>query len=596
MKKILPIIILLLGLLPTANSQNMGLFFDGDKNYVDCGNDPSLHIEGGEITVEAWIYPTEFKAETYSHTIVANEDDNGPTESFGYVFRFGAEGILSFAYGTGIVWEQCTLTPKNTLKLNTWQHVAVTYNKENTEVNFYVNGIKAATKVDLDGTDIVKSELSFSIGKTKYDNRSFKGIMDEVRVWDVTRSAAEIRSNIYKELTGNETGLAAYYKFNETSGSTLKDSQSLSRNNGTLTDMSETWVPSAAFYGPKNAIALNGSGNITIPSNLGLGANNITAECWVYLPSTNELGLFLHTGNYHTGYGIGVSNNDASALGNKLVVLVDDKRFVSSGVDIGTGWHHVAFTIDTNNRVSFYLDGINVFTETSTQAIAIAPTNFASIGGFPNSAEFRLSNGYIDEVRFWNSAIPASQIRLNMNNNLIGNEPGLVGYYNLDILPINKTPNIAENNLNISDGEYNGSAVIVSSSAFSTQLNTNNTSINTASNWSLGTIPNSSTNITISNLTESVTAKHLVIRNSSTIGTSIIINASGNFFNLDPTTTVNGKINANNIVNDNTLNISNGVTIDATNNIINNGTLNVNTGATINATNNIINNGTLNVK
>ncbi|HCN29338.1 MAG TPA: hypothetical protein DIT64_11420, partial [Verrucomicrobiales bacterium] len=51
----------------------------------------------------------------------------------------------------------------------------------------------------------------------------FRGLIDEVRVWNVARSAAEIAANLDNELNGNEAGLAAYYKFNEGSGAALAD-------------------------------------------------------------------------------------------------------------------------------------------------------------------------------------------------------------------------------------------------------------------------------------------------------------------------------------------------------------------------------------
>jgi hypothetical protein len=47
------------------------------------------------------------------------------------------------------------------------------------------------------------------------NGRFFNGVMDEVRIWNVARTQSEIQSNMNSELAGTETGLVAYYPFNQ---------------------------------------------------------------------------------------------------------------------------------------------------------------------------------------------------------------------------------------------------------------------------------------------------------------------------------------------------------------------------------------------
>ncbi len=54
-------------------------------------------------------------------------------------------------------------------------------------------------------------------------NRHFKGAIDEVRLWKRALSKNEIDLNKYKQLSGNEKDLVAYYKFNEGTGSMTVD-------------------------------------------------------------------------------------------------------------------------------------------------------------------------------------------------------------------------------------------------------------------------------------------------------------------------------------------------------------------------------------
>jgi hypothetical protein len=80
-------------------------------------------------------------------------------------------------------------------------------------------------------------------------NRYFEGEIDEVRLWDVSRTQQEIRDNMCSSLSGNEPGLKAYWNFDSGSGNTLIDN---SQNNydGTLNNMTNSnWVFSGAPIG-----------------------------------------------------------------------------------------------------------------------------------------------------------------------------------------------------------------------------------------------------------------------------------------------------------------------------------------------------------
>jgi len=47
--------------------------------------------------------------------------------------------------------------------------------------------------------------------------------MDEVRIWDRALSQSEIEANMCGELIGSEDGLVGYWKFNESTGTTIYD-------------------------------------------------------------------------------------------------------------------------------------------------------------------------------------------------------------------------------------------------------------------------------------------------------------------------------------------------------------------------------------
>jgi hypothetical protein len=78
--------------------------------------------------------------------------------------------------------------------------------------------------------------------------------MDEVRIWNVARTEDQILAHMYTELTGNESGLAAYWDFNDGPGSTIATDRSGNGNHGTLISGASSplpqWVVSDAPVSP----------------------------------------------------------------------------------------------------------------------------------------------------------------------------------------------------------------------------------------------------------------------------------------------------------------------------------------------------------
>jgi hypothetical protein len=73
----------------------------------------------------------------------------------------------------------------------------------------------------------------------------FDGAIDEVRIWSVGRNQAQIQDNMNSVIPENSAGLAAYYRFDEGTGTTAADATG-NANNGTLFN-SPVWVtPSTA--------------------------------------------------------------------------------------------------------------------------------------------------------------------------------------------------------------------------------------------------------------------------------------------------------------------------------------------------------------
>ena len=98
-------------------------------------------------------------------------------------------------------------------------------------------------------------------------------------------------------------------------------------------------------------------------------------------------------------------------------------------------WHHIAFSFDAaSGTETLYLDGVAVASGSANQAIGYDAHPVILGAQSQNSALGNWFFGTIDEVRFWNSALPQATIQANMNRTLTGSESGLDAYYTFDTI------------------------------------------------------------------------------------------------------------------------------------------------------------------
>lgn len=112
-----------------------------------------------------------------------------------------------------------------------WHHVAASY--DGTTLSFYVDGVLDASFA----ANLAPFNFNngfWSIGAwlgSSWDVRAtgevtwpFNGALDEVRIWNIARSGTAIAADANRELTGSETGLMNYWRFNEGVGNFANDS------------------------------------------------------------------------------------------------------------------------------------------------------------------------------------------------------------------------------------------------------------------------------------------------------------------------------------------------------------------------------------
>ena len=177
-----------------------------------------------DFTVEAWIKTTvSRKGTTFYHGNGVIYADAPPGPNPAGANDFGT-AILNDKFAFGIGNPDTTLQSNTVVTTGQWVHVAATRNMAAGEAHIFINGVDD----DVPPTPIQKGSLTdqptLFIGCTLNDQNHFIGQMDEVRVWNIVRTEAEIAATMNRRLTGREPGLVAYWRFDAPSGVIAVDS------------------------------------------------------------------------------------------------------------------------------------------------------------------------------------------------------------------------------------------------------------------------------------------------------------------------------------------------------------------------------------
>jgi hypothetical protein len=223
---------------PIEASAN-ALAIDGVDDFVSIGTPLSA---GSSYTKEAWIYVTK-------STIVPNNvvSSNGSP-------LWIDNGSLK-AGNNGPVPEVTDPAPFPT---NTWVHVAVTYDVFTGTLSLYRDGFLVSSTTSGFGYAGEDNYIGAWFNGTATES-NLGGMIDEVRIWNVARTQAQIQADMNRELNpSTESNLVAYYTFNQglqggdnTGMITVYDQKETS--NGTLMNMALSST-SSNFVQQQNAL------------------------------------------------------------------------------------------------------------------------------------------------------------------------------------------------------------------------------------------------------------------------------------------------------------------------------------------------------
>ena len=391
----------------TVGRVGQGFQFNG-SGFVTVADAPSLNPTA-QISIEGWVYPTTNSIATDSMAIIANKETNA-TVQYEMARRLSSGGCPTgggiptgnfavYIGGISGLPDDCGgwVNGNAQLPLNTWSHVAMTYDGAN--LRAFVNGANTRT-VAATGA-IPTTNGIFQLGKRVRNTEIWIGQLDEISLYNRGLTTAEIESIA-------NAGLAGKYKVQSTVPSGLVAWLTGDGNPNDISGNGNNGTFGANYAVGKVGQAFQG-GTVSVPDSpsLNFGGNApMTVEIWIYRTSTATIQHFIGKrlnctpGNIDYQLARDVTGSFGIGFNRGLVAASTN----SEDVPLNT-WTHLAGTYDgTTSRL--YKNGVQI--ATATGATGTASSAPLTIG---NSGTCQPFGGSLDEPAIYNRALSPTEIR-----------------------------------------------------------------------------------------------------------------------------------------------------------------------------------------
>ncbi len=381
--------------------------------YVDCGD---VIINGNQVTMEAWVkWEGDYSTKVY--TIAGIEEDNGTcllrieNKKAQFVIQIGNK--------------QYVVKSVEDMQKSVWTHIAGVY--DGSTMRLYVGGECIASLTNVLGR--LNANGTFQIGKS-YGGRIWIGLIDEVAVWTVARTAQEIRTDA-ENFDQSLSGLKHYYKMNEF-GSVLTDSKN--NLNGEVKENLTRILSDNPYKLPPGNYALDfdGENDYVECGQVTLSGDRLTMMAWVKMDAHSPKPV-----NMSTVMGIEEAGQYALLrFGNGQSFLKDNLHFllVVGGVhhvliadyDFPLNeWHHVAGVYD-GHSMRIYIDGQEIASRSASGSFHMTAPFFIS-----KSYDGRYLDGQMDDLAIWSSSKTVTEVSNDMNG-IDANHSDLLYYWDLN--------------------------------------------------------------------------------------------------------------------------------------------------------------------
>ena len=222
------------------------LEFDGVNDYVVIADNPSLDFGSGtSFSISFWANPSTWVQE--GKYILDKTNGAGLGYSISIVTGGGADLQLKFRIrGDLAAIDVNTASDFLDGLENEWHQYEITCDR-NGSAQWYIDNATSGSAINISGAGNIDNASTLTIGSENSPGNYFVGKIDEVRIWNIVRTATEIdKSGITNPYA--ESNLKLYLRMNNGLGSIAFD-QSPSMAHGTITNSAASiWTSQSSSW------------------------------------------------------------------------------------------------------------------------------------------------------------------------------------------------------------------------------------------------------------------------------------------------------------------------------------------------------------
>jgi signal transduction histidine kinase/ligand-binding sensor domain-containing protein/CheY-like chemotaxis protein len=420
------------------------LDLDGAGSYVELPDGILGNVE--EVTVEAWVLWRHLDGLQRFFSFGQTTRDMGVGRSLEKQPR-RLNYFVSTETGARMI------SVADVVEVGRWHHVAAVLGADG--IKLYLDGFligQGFSPNSLSHVSGVRNLIGAWSGfpEDVISTSTFDGLIDEFRVWNIERTAVEIRTGMNMAMTGNEPGLLGLWNFDDPThagrDSSPNGHDGILIGGATTTPATGSMPAALAEVVPASPVGSSGvlqldgiGGYVELPPNIFDGLTEATVEGWM---NWKEVGAHARFFDFGTPW----QQMKVASHGDRSTLRFD---IYEPGARIGSNagrhmvwlenflqpdrWFHVA-AVSGPQGMKLYVNGSLMGEDPFSGSFAAIGNNANNwIGrGLQQGAGDDDFAGFMDEIRVWRVARSAEQIRANMNAALTGNETDLVGLWNFD--------------------------------------------------------------------------------------------------------------------------------------------------------------------
>jgi len=293
-----------------------------------------------------------------------------------------------------------------------WHNIVVVYTTSSQPTVVYLDGTSLTTNGDTGNTNANQSNLNIG-ARNDAGSLSFNGQIDEVRIYNRALSGAEIK-RLYlltqPKISTNQldNGLVGYWDFNFGKGGAIAFDKTSNGNNGRLTSMD----PATDWVDGKNsrlgqALDFDGSNDYVSGTSINLSNSPLTISAWIKpKPNIATDRVYFSIGSVNAqNQAIHLRQNNDTAL---WFGMWNDDLAITGVPNMANVWSHIVFSLNSSKVQTAYFNGSPIGSRTAS-ALFSGNSDW-NIGRLvATSAENW--NGQIDDVRIYNRALTAEEIK-----------------------------------------------------------------------------------------------------------------------------------------------------------------------------------------